>query len=108
MNEQSNASVGTSPYVSVRWQGDTLGQLELLDQTLLPESLQMVPIQSVEQAHEAIVSLQVRGAPAIGIAAAYAVLVGMQSLVRRRAPSMSPFSTLEPCAITSRRVAPQP
>jgi len=86
MNEQSNASEGTSPYVSVRWQGDTLGQLELLDQTLLPESLQMVRIQSVEQAHEAIVSLRVRGAPAIGIAAAYAVLVGMQSLVRRRAP----------------------
>jgi len=74
-----------SPYVSVRWQGDALGQLELLDQTLLPETVQMIPIESVEQAHEAIVALRVRGAPAIGIAAAYAVVTGMQPLVESRA-----------------------
>lgn len=90
MSEQTNASVdtsvGTTPYVSVRWQGDALGQLELLDQTLLPESLQMIPIQTVEQAHEAIVSLRVRGAPAIGIAAAYALVVGMQPHIQRRSP----------------------
>jgi methylthioribose-1-phosphate isomerase len=45
----------------------------------------MVPIRSVQEAHEAIIALRVRGAPAIGIAAAYAVVTGMQSLVSRRA-----------------------
>ncbi|MFM7929205.1 MAG: S-methyl-5-thioribose-1-phosphate isomerase, partial [Pirellula sp.] len=85
MSDQTPVSLGQSPYVSVRWQGDSLGQLELLDQTLLPETLRMIPIQSVEEAHEAIVSLRVRGAPAIGIAAAYAVVTGMQPLAQRRA-----------------------
>jgi len=85
MNEQTQAPQGLSPYVSVRWQGDTLGQLELLDQTILPDRVEMVPIRSVQEAHEAIVALRVRGAPAIGIAAAYAVVTGMQSLVSRRA-----------------------
>ncbi len=85
MTEQTQANSGASPYVSVRWQGDSLGQMELLDQTLLPEQVRMIPIQSVEQAHEAIVALRVRGAPAIGIAAAYAVVTGMQPLVHRRA-----------------------
>ncbi|MFN9346738.1 MAG: S-methyl-5-thioribose-1-phosphate isomerase [Planctomycetota bacterium] len=85
MSDQTNVTPGQSPYVSVRWQGDTLGQLELLDQTLLPETLRMIPIQNVEEAHEAIVSLRVRGAPAIGIAAAYAVVTGMRAFVERRA-----------------------
>ncbi|MFN5392347.1 MAG: S-methyl-5-thioribose-1-phosphate isomerase, partial [Planctomycetota bacterium] len=85
MSDQTHIALGQSPYVSVRWHGDSLGQLELLDQTLLPETLRMIPIQSVEQAHEAIVSLRVRGAPAIGIAAAYAVVTGMRPLVERRA-----------------------
>ena len=85
MNEQTQAPQGLSPNVSVRWHGDTLGQLELLDQTLLPDRVEMVPIRSVQEAHEAIVALRVRGAPAIGIAAAYAVVTGMQSLVSRRA-----------------------
>lgn len=85
MTEQTQNESGMSPYVSVRWQGDSLGVLELLDQTLLPEAVEMIPIRSVEQAHEAIVALRVRGAPAIGIAAAYAVVTGLQPLVQQRA-----------------------
>jgi len=85
MSDQTPVSLGQSPYVSVRWLGDSLGQLELLDQTLLPETIRMIPIQNVEEAHEAIVSLRVRGAPAIGIAAAYAVVTGMRAFVERRA-----------------------
>jgi methylthioribose-1-phosphate isomerase len=62
----------------VRWQGDVHGWLELLDQTLLPGELQWIECQSAEQVWEAIKQLRVRGAPAIGIAAAYALVVGMQ------------------------------
>ena len=76
----------TVPYVSVRWTGDALGSLELLDQTLLPNTTQMISCDTPEQLHEAIVALRVRGAPAIGIAAAYGVVVALQPLVRSRSP----------------------
>ena len=49
------------------------GVLVLIDQTRLPEQTVTLECHSVEQAHDAISRLVVRGAPAIGIAAAYAV-----------------------------------
>jgi len=73
-----------APYVSVRWSGDTLGQLELLDQTRLPTEVFTLSLDRLEQVHEAIVALRVRGAPAIGIAAAYGVILGIQEAVRTR------------------------
>jgi methylthioribose-1-phosphate isomerase len=76
-----------APYVSVRWNGDTLGTLELLDQTRLPGELVTLSLNRVEEVHEAIVALRVRGAPAIGIAAAYGVILGIQDAVRERRPN---------------------
>ncbi len=76
----------STPYVSVRWSGDALGTLELLDQTLLPDRSEMIQCADEAQLHEAIVALRVRGAPAIGIAAAYGVVLALQPLVREKAP----------------------
>ena len=45
--------------------------LIIIDQTLLPGELRYIELTSREQLFEAISSLRVRGAPAIGIAAAY-------------------------------------
>ena len=64
---------------AVEWIGQTGGHLRLLDQTLLPGSLTFIDCHSVEQVWEAIKSLRVRGAPAIGIAAAYGVVIGAGS-----------------------------
>jgi len=75
----------STPYVSVRWSGDALGTLELLDQTLLPDRTEMIQCADEAQLHEAIVALRVRGAPAIGIAAAYGVVLALQPLVREKA-----------------------
>lgn len=50
---------------------DGCDSLIIIDQTLLPNELRYVELQSREQLFEAIRRLQVRGAPAIGIAAAY-------------------------------------
>ena len=47
--------------------------LYILDQTLLPNKEKWVKIENKESAHYAIKSLMVRGAPAIGIFAAYAM-----------------------------------
>lgn len=51
------------------------GRLEILDQTLLPGSETWLEIAGAEAMAEAIGSLRVRGAPAIGIAAALALAV---------------------------------
>lgn len=61
--------------VSLRWLGDSSGQLELLDQTLLPTQQRWIVCHTVDLLIEAIQSLRVRGAPAIGIAGAYGVAV---------------------------------
>jgi len=51
----------------------TSGSLVLIDQTQLPVTLTELTCVTVEQVHDAIRRLVVRGAPAIGIAAAYGV-----------------------------------
>jgi methylthioribose-1-phosphate isomerase len=56
---------------AVRWDGT----LELLDQTLLPAQERWIAVRGAAEGAEAIGRLAVRGAPLIGIAAAYALAV---------------------------------
>lgn len=70
------------PTPAVAWIGETDGFLQLIDQTLLPGELKLLDCRTVEQVWEAIKSLRVRGAPAIGVAAAYGVIVGCQKADR--------------------------
>ncbi|GHT14605.1 methylthioribose-1-phosphate isomerase [Planctomycetales bacterium] len=65
---------------TLSWIGDRNGTLRLIDQTLLPTELKEIDCRDVETVWEAIKKLRVRGAPAIGIAAAYGVIVGLQTL----------------------------
>ncbi|MGC6449640.1 MAG: hypothetical protein ACON5G_04070, partial [Pirellulaceae bacterium] len=65
---------------TLQWVGDHTGHLTLIDQTLLPTELITIDCSSVEAVWEAIKVLRVRGAPAIGVAAAYGVCVGIQTL----------------------------
>jgi methylthioribose-1-phosphate isomerase len=58
----------------LRW---TDGALELLDQTLLPGEERWLRLTRVEQVAEAIRRLAVRGAPAIGCAAAYGLVTAL-------------------------------
>src|SRR3954452_5890589 len=67
---------------TLRWVGDEHGYLVLIDQTRLPTELVELECRDVEAVWEAIKQLRVRGAPAIGIAAAYGVVLG----VRRSLP----------------------
>jgi len=72
--------------VSVRWAGDAGGHLDILDQTQLPARLVWVACQGVDTVVEAIKSLRVRGAPAIGIAGAYGLVVAAAEAVRSGLP----------------------
>ena len=64
---------------TIQWIGETDGHLELLDQTRLPTEVVTCICRDVESVHEAIRVLRVRGAPAIGVAAAYGVCVGAKT-----------------------------
>jgi methylthioribose-1-phosphate isomerase len=64
---------------TLRWIGDHRGHLVLIDQTKLPVELLEIECPSVVVVWEAIKELRVRGAPAIGIAAAYGTVLGLQN-----------------------------
>ncbi len=64
---------------ALRWVGAVDGFLELIDQRRLPGALVKLRCTEIEQVYEAIKTLAVRGAPAIGVAAGYGVVLGMQS-----------------------------
>jgi len=63
---------------TLEWVGASDGILRLIDQTLLPERLETCDCRTVEEVWEAIRKLRVRGAPAIGVAAAYGLCLGMR------------------------------
>jgi len=61
-----------------RWEGDLPGVLVIIDQRQLPVDLTYLRLDSVQATWDAIKTLAVRGAPAIGVAAAYGVVIGAQ------------------------------
>ena len=63
---------------SVRWQD---GVLYLLDQVRLPFDESVLECRDIQSVFDAIRALNVRGAPAIGIAAAYGLIVGLGTTV---------------------------
>jgi len=62
------------PVQTICWRDD---RLFIIDQTLLPVEYREIELSTVEQTWEAIRSLRVRGAPAIGVCAAFGVVVGL-------------------------------
>jgi len=65
---------------AVKWIGDIDGFLELIDQRQLPIEFAKIQCRDIEQLYEAIKTLTVRGAPAIGVSAAYGLVLAMQKL----------------------------
>jgi len=66
------------PIRTIAWVGDVDGFVRLIDQTLLPTQVQYRDCRTVEEVWEAIRTLRVRGAPAIGVAAAMGVVLGVR------------------------------
>lgn len=67
-----------SPFRTIEWVGDAHGFLRLLDQTRLPVEVVYLDCHTAEDVWQSIRRLAVRGAPVIGIAAAYGVCLGVQ------------------------------
>jgi methylthioribose-1-phosphate isomerase len=66
---------------AIDWAGD---HLRIIDQTALPERLEYLDLRTAGEVVDAIRRLAVRGAPAIGVAAAFGVALGLQDGQRLR------------------------
>ncbi|HYN12469.1 MAG TPA: S-methyl-5-thioribose-1-phosphate isomerase [Burkholderiales bacterium] len=82
----------------IRWRGD---RLELLDQRLLPEKTVYLTCRTAAEVADAIRDMVVRGAPAIGCAAAFGIVLGKgtkeayEVLAKSRPTAVNLFWALE-------------
>ncbi len=67
-------------FKTVEWIGDVDGRLRLIDQRVLPGSLEYIDCRDTGQLFDAIKTLAVRGAPAIGVSAGYGICLAMHSV----------------------------
>src|SRR5687767_11979372 len=71
-------NINGKPYRTI-WVAADGWSVEIIDQTRLPHELAVLPLKSVEDAARAIKTMQVRGAPLIGAAAAYGVCLALRA-----------------------------
>ena len=92
-------------FMTLQWVGDIDGSLHILDQTLLPERQQQRILEQPSDVIEAIQQLAVRGAPAIGVAAAYGLCLasrGCEQIEQVRArwdAALIPMRQARPTAV---------
>ncbi|WP_041083673.1 S-methyl-5-thioribose-1-phosphate isomerase [Thermotoga profunda] len=72
-----------STFRSIEWKKD---KLVLLDQRYLPEKTLYLELKTVDKVAKAIKEMIVRGAPAIGVAAAYGIVLCVQKLSKNDDP----------------------
>jgi methylthioribose-1-phosphate isomerase len=77
---------------TIAWEGD---HAVILDQTALPTEQREKALTTMEDAFEAIRTLQVRGAPLIGVTAAFGLYLGMREALAR--PGADPAAELARC-----------
>ena len=96
------------PLKTIEWRDDAA---VIVDQTLLPvEQLVYLRVETIEHMWEAIKRLQVRGAPAIGIAAAFGLYLGARTAPtprpRLRFCEFFPRKSRAPCLLPAHRGQP--
>src|SRR5260221_8030888 len=75
---------------TVWWQEDAHGEAVcMIDQSLLPEQVVYLTLTHEQQVAEAIKTLKVRGAPAIGITAAFAMVLACYRLLHERGEALT-------------------
>ena len=80
--------------------------LEILDQTLLPNTVKVLKLDKLEDIREAVYSLRVRGAPAIGVCAGYAMaLVSSRSKMNDYGSFLAEFRENKACLARARPTA---
>src|SRR5947209_11670729 len=77
MSDPAKSPAASEPFSPLRWSGEAL---ELLDQTRLPAEEVWLACREPAEVAGAIRRLAVRGAPAIGVAAAYGLALGLRGI----------------------------
>jgi len=72
---------------TLKWTGGVDGYLEIIDQRKLPAEYKIIRCCNVKQLYDAIKTLAVRGAPAIGVAGAYGAVLSLQGISKNSAVS---------------------
>jgi len=88
----------TLKFHTIKWLG---GELEILDQTLLPAQEKYIRLSDFREVITAIKTLQLRGAPLIGVAAAYAVAMAASTCRSRTefAVTVNEIKSARPTAV---------
>ena len=87
---------------TMEWQHNAL---EILDQTKLPVEISFIKCFDYLRVAEAIKRLEVRGAPAIGAAAGFAMVLGWQQLMREGRADLQNFAAIRDELIAARPTA---
>lgn len=95
------------PIEPLRFDGE---RVTIIDQTLLPHEERWIDLPDVEAVREAIYMLRIRGAPAIGIAAAYGMVIAsrqsvanhVEDLLRDLAAARDRLANARPTAVNLR------
>jgi methylthioribose-1-phosphate isomerase len=75
---------------TVWWQDDTRGEAVcMIDQSLLPGQIVYLTLTHEQQVAEAITTLKVRGAPAIGVTAAFGMALALYRLLREQGEALT-------------------
>src|SRR5262245_29401734 len=81
---------------TVWWQEDARGQAVcMIDQSQLPGQVVYLTLTDERQVAEAITTLKVRGAPAIGVTAAFGMALALCRLLREQGETLTPLEALE-------------
>jgi methylthioribose-1-phosphate isomerase len=86
------------------WWDDTTGSLSFIDQTLLPGRTVIVECRSIRRLTTAIRRLEIRGAPALGVAGAYGIALATRACKKKDLPAF--FSAVQEDAETLRATRP--
>jgi len=81
------------------WFDETTEAVKIIDQTLLPHEFKVLPINSLEAMVEAISSMRVRGAPLIGVAAAFGLYLALRDDCNKLSEANARLLATRPTAV---------
>ena len=86
------------------WYEPETDEICIVDQTMLPHQIKILSLQSLEDACEAISSMRVRGAPLIGVTAAYGIYLALRDDSKNLNSAVNALANTRPTAVNLRWV----
>ena len=81
------------------WYEPETDEVCIIDQTRLPHQIEILSLQSLDDACEAISSMQVRGAPLIGVTAAYGIYLALRDDPKNLNIAVNTLANTRPTAV---------